>query len=216
MRETKDIFDKIMSLPGLRRFYKLYARYKEILLYILFGGVSTVVSIWLAVCRRIPQITTVMSITGDGVASPCNLAVPVGSSHREVLEFAGGLAGTPEKIISGGPLMGVAMVSLDVPVLKTSSSILAMQKDEVAQWEPTACIRCGRCMRACPEFLVPPMMAHAADNGDLGALEKVNGMECIECGCCTVVCPAKRRLTQSFRTAKAAVNAKRRAEAKKV
>lgn len=178
-------------------------------------NVSTVVSVWLAVCRRIPQITTIMSVTGDGVNTPGNFAVPVGSSHRELLEFAGGLKGEPEKLISGGPLMGVAMVSLDVPVQKTSSSILAMQKDEVALWEPTACIRCGRCSRACPEFLVPPMMAHAADNGDLEGFEKVHGMECIECGCCTYVCPAKRRLTQSFRTAKVAVNAKRRAAAAK-
>ncbi len=176
-------------------------------------NVSTVISIRQAVCRRIPQITTIMTVTGDGAVSPCNLAVPTGSSHREVLEAAGGAKGEPEKIISGGPMMGMAMVSLDVPVVKTSSSILLMQQDEVAHWEPTPCIRCGRCMRACPEFLVPPMMAHAADNGDLGAFEKVHGMECIECGCCTFVCPAKRRLTQSFRTAKTAVNARRRAEA---
>ena len=178
-------------------------------------NVSTVVSIRLAVCRRIPQIMTIMSITGDGVVTPGNFAVPVGSSHRELLEFAGGLKGEAEKLISGGPLMGVSMQSLDVPVLKTSSSILAMERDEVAQWEPTACIRCGRCMRACPEFLVPPMMAHAAENGDLDGFQQVHGMECIECGCCTYVCPAKRRLTQAFRTAKAAVNAQRRAAAKK-
>ncbi|MBQ8683372.1 MAG: electron transport complex subunit RsxC [Clostridia bacterium] len=178
-------------------------------------NVSTVMSIRAAVCRGIPQIAAIMTVTGEGAASPCNVSVPVGTSHRELLAFAGGLKGEPEKLISGGPLMGVAMVSLDVPVLKTSSAILAMPEDEVARWEPTACIRCGRCLRACPEFLVPPMMAHAADNGDLGAFEKVNGMECIECGCCTYVCPAKRRLTQSFRTAKTAVNAKRRAAAAK-
>ena len=178
-------------------------------------NVSTVVSIRQAVCRHTPQIAAIMTVTGEGVATPCNVAVPVGASHRELLEFAGGLKGEPEKLISGGPLMGVAMVSLDVPVLKTSSAILALPEDAVARWEPTACIRCGRCMWACPEMLVPPMMAHAADNGDLGAFEKVHGMECIECGCCTYVCPAKRRLTQSFRTAKTAVNAKRRAAAAK-
>ena len=178
-------------------------------------NVSTMMSVREAVCRHTPQIAAIMTVTGEGAASPCNVAVPVGTSHRELLDFAGGLKGEPEKLISGGPLMGIAMVSLDVPVLKTSSAILALPEDAVARHEPTACIRCGRCLRACPEFLVPPTMAHAADNGDLEGFEKVHGMECIECGCCTYVCPAKRRLTQSFRTAKTAVNAKRRAAAAK-
>ena len=178
-------------------------------------NVSTVISVYQAVCRHTPQITTIMSVTGDGAASPCNLAVPVGSSHREVLEAAGGFIGEPEKVISGGPMMGFAMTDLDVPVTKTSSSILAMSRDEVAQWEPTNCIRCGRCVKACPEFLVPPLLAQDADSHDLDAFAAHNGMECIECGCCTYVCPAKRRLTQSFKFARAAVAAKRRAQAAK-
>jgi len=174
-------------------------------------NVSTVVSVWLAVCRQTPQITTVMTVTGDAVDTPCNLAVPVGVSHREVLELAGGQKGEPEKIISGGPMMGIAMISLDVPVQKTSSSILAMAEDQVALWEPTPCIRCGRCVRACPSFLVPPVLVQASDSNELDAFERLNGMECIECGCCTYVCPAKRRLTQSFKTAKASIHAARRA-----
>lgn len=178
-------------------------------------NVSTVVSIARAVCRQIPQIYTVMTVTGDGAASPCNLRVPVGSSHREVLEAAGGLKGEPEKIISGGPLMGMAMASLDVPVVKTSSSILAMERDEVALWEPSACIRCGRCIRVCPENLVPVEMARAADSFDLEAFQKLGGMECIVCGCCTYICPAKRRLTQSFQYARTAVAAERRRAAAK-
>lgn len=178
-------------------------------------NVSTVVSVARAVCRQIPQIYTVMTVTGDGAASPCNLRVPVGSSHREVLEAAGGLKGEPEKIISGGPLMGMAMATLDVPVVKTSSSILAMERDEVALWEPSACIRCGRCIRACPENLVPVEMARAADSFDLEAFQKLGGAECIACGCCTYVCPAKRRLTQSFQYARTAVAAERRRAAAK-
>ncbi len=179
-------------------------------------NVSTVVSIWLAVCRQTPQITTIMTITGDGVSSPCNLAVPVGISHREVLELAGGLKGVPEKLISGGPMMGLALTTLDVPVLKTSSAILAMEQDEVALWEPTPCIRCGRCVRACPSKLVPAVLVQASDSNDLDGFEKLNGMECIECGSCTYVCPAKRRLTQSFKYARGAVNARRKAaQAKK-
>ena len=178
-------------------------------------NVSTVISVYLAVCHRVPQITTIMTVTGDGASSPCNLAVPVGSNHREVLEAAGGFCGEPEKVISGGPLMGIAMTSLDVPVIKTSSSILAMRRDEVARWEPSNCIRCGRCVRACPEKLVPPALAKAADSFDLPEYERLGGMECIECGCCTYVCPAKRRLTQSFKYARAAVSAERRRAAQK-
>ncbi len=178
-------------------------------------NVSTVISIYRAVCRRMPQTTTLMTFTGDGMASPCHLEVPIGVSHREVLEAAGGLKGEPEKLISGGPMMGVAITDLDVPVIKTSAAILAFTRDEVALWEPTACIRCGRCVRACPERLVPPTLSKVAESGDLDAFVANNGMECMECGSCSYVCPAKRRLTQNFKFARAAVAAKRREEAAK-
>ncbi len=173
-------------------------------------NVSTTVSIYLAVCRQTPQISTVMTLTGDAVNTPCNVAVPVGTDHAELMDAFGGFKAEPEKILSGGPMMGNAMTDLHVPVVKASSSILAMMQDEVAQWEPSPCIRCGRCVRACPSMLVPAMMGKVADAGDLTAYEALNGMECIECGCCTYVCPAKRRLTQSFKFAKNAVNAAKR------
>lgn len=176
-------------------------------------NVSTVVSIYNAVCCGIPQISTVMSLTGDGMNTPCNVAVPTGTSHAELVDAFGGLKDSVEKIISGGPMMGMAMTDLNVPIVKTSTSVLALTHDEVAEWEPSPCIRCGRCVRACPSFLVPAMMGNAADAGDLAAYEALNGMECMECGCCTYVCPAKRRLTQSFKFAKAAVNdARKRAK----
>ncbi len=179
-------------------------------------NVSTVVSIYMAVCESTPLISTVMTLTGDGMASPCNVRVPVGTDHAELVAAFGGLCGEPEKLISGGPMMGTAMVSLSVPVTKVSSSVLAMVADEVAAWEPSACIRCGRCVRACPEMLLPAMMGTAADAGNVDEFERLNGMECIECGCCTYVCPAKRRLTQSFKFAKTAVRASRqRAAAEK-
>ena len=177
-------------------------------------NVSTVVSIDNAVRYQIPQISTVMTLTGDGMNTPCNVAVPTGTSHAELVEAFGGLKEGVKKIVSGGPMMGQAMTDLNVPVVKTSSSVLAMLNDEVAEWEPSPCIRCGRCVRACPSFLVPAMMGKVADAGDLAAYEALNGMECIECGCCTYVCPAKRRLTQSFKFAKTAINdARKRAKA---
>ncbi len=173
-------------------------------------NVSTVWSIYQAVCRQIPQITTIMTITGDAAATPCNLAVPVGISCRQVLEAGGGLQGEAEKIIAGGPMMGLALASLDVPTQKTTSALLCMTTDEVAIQEPTPCIRCGRCVGACPSGLVPATLVQASDAHDLPTFEALGGMECMECGSCTYVCPARRRLTQSFRTARAAVAANRK------
>ena len=99
-------------------------------------------------------------------------------------------------------MIGIGMDSLDYPVVKTSSSILAISKDDVEKMETTSCIRCGRCVGVCPETLVPQLMAQAALNKDYERFEKLYGMECIECGCCTYVCPAKRPLTQTFKLAK--------------
>lgn len=169
-------------------------------------NVQTVLAVYDAVCRSIPSISRVMTLTGDAMAKPQNFEVKFGMSHAELLEEAGGLVeGGAEKIISGGPMMGMAMYDLNVPITKTSSSILAMSKDEVAACEPTNCIRCGRCATVCPSHLVPQKMAEAANRSDLELFQKLNGMECYECGTCTYVCPAKRRLTQSFKQARRAV-----------
>ncbi|MBO5488947.1 MAG: SLBB domain-containing protein, partial [Eubacterium sp.] len=147
----------------------------------------------------------VVIVTGDAVANPQNYEVRFGTSHAELLEHFGGLKEPAEKIISGGPMMGMAMYDLNVPITKTSSSILAMTKDEVAACEPSNCIHCGRCAKVCPSNLVPQMMAQAAKRGDLEAFQKLNGMECYECGTCTYVCPAKIPLTQTFKKARRAV-----------
>lgn len=170
------------------------------------NNVQTVLAVYDAVCRSTPSMSCVMTLSGDAMAEPCNYEVAFGMSHAEVLEEAGGLTeGGAEKIISGGPMMGFAMYDMNVPVMKTSSSILAMSKDEVAACEPTNCIRCGRCAAVCPSHLVPQKMAEAAERSDLTLFEKLNGMECYECGSCTYVCPAKRRLTQAFKQARRAV-----------
>ncbi len=171
----------------------------------IVDNVQTVLAVYNAVCKCTPSMSRVMTMTGDAMAEPRNYEVKFGMSHAEVLEKAGGLNGEAEKLISGGPMMGMAMYDLNTPVTKTSSSILAMSKDEVAAWEPTNCIRCGRCATVCPSHLVPQMMAQAVQRNDLEYFEKINGMECYECGSCTYVCPAKRRLTQAFKKARRAV-----------
>ena len=123
-------------------------------------------AIYEAVYLSMPLIHRVMTITGEAVNSPCNVDVPLGMSHSEVLEACGGAKDDVVKFISGGPMMGMAMSTLDIPVVKTSSSILAFSKDDVAMLPQSACIHCGKCVAACPEILVPQMMCKSIKTND--------------------------------------------------
>lgn len=176
----------------------------------IVDNVATVIAIYQAVKYDHPLISTVMTLTGDAMNTPCNLEVPTGTSFQYILEQNGGLKGEPEKIISGGPMMGMALMSLDIPATKTSSSILAMTKDEVAANEPSPCIHCGRCVDICPSHIVPQLMYRYSEKNDIHNFVKLNGMECIECGSCSYICPAKRNMTQSFRKMKRLVVASRK------
>ena len=174
-------------------------------------NVDTICAIYRAVAENTPLVRRIVTVSGDSVKEPQNFNVPIGTSHAEVVEAAGGLVGEPKKIISGGPMMGTAMYTLDVPVQKTSSAILAFAEDEVEQFESSPCIRCGRCVAACPSHLVPQKLELAARMFDNEAFEKLNGMECYECGSCTYVCPAGRRLTQALKqTRRAVLDARRK------
>ena len=176
----------------------------------IVDNVSTVIAIYRAVCKQTPLIRGVLTVTGDAVNTPVNVEVRLGCSHADLVPAGDGFKTEPVKIISGGPMMGFAFFDLNVPVTKTSSSILALTKDEVAEYEPTPCIRCGRCVEACPGNLMPQKMAQAAMHNDYDAFVKLNGMECYECGSCTFVCPARRPLTQTFKQARQYVAAQRR------
>ncbi|MDR1765306.1 MAG: RnfABCDGE type electron transport complex subunit C, partial [Lachnospiraceae bacterium] len=176
---------------------------------VVVDNVATVVSIYHAVAQSIPLVERVLTITGDAVADPCNFRVRTGTCYKELVEAAGGFKEEPQKLISGGPMMGQALFGLDLPVTKTSSSLTCFTKDEVAAYTPSACIRCGRCLSVCSCRLVPQKMMDAAERGDLELFEKYEGMECVECGTCAYACPARRPLTQAFKEAKVAVrNAK--------
>ncbi|MBQ3903556.1 MAG: electron transport complex subunit RsxC [Eubacterium sp.] len=165
-------------------------------------NVGTVFAIYEAVYKSMPLIHNILTVTGEAVNSPANYDVPLGVSHSYVLEKAGGAKEETVKFISGGPMMGFALGSLDVPVVKTSSSILGYLHDEVADAKETNCIHCGRCVRACPEFLVPQLMGKAMKRQDIEEFAKLGGMECIECGSCAYGCPAKIPLTQMFKLGK--------------
>ena len=176
----------------------------------IVDNVETLISIYRAVKLGKPVMNRIFTVTGDAVAEPGNFDICLGMSYGEVLEAAGGFKVQPEKIISGGPMMGFSMFGLDIPTTKTSSSLLCLAKDDVAASETTACINCGRGVSACPEQIIPTRLAKMAGHGDMAGFEKWNGMECIECGSCSYICPAKIPLAQSIRTMKKQILAERR------
>lgn len=164
-------------------------------------NVDTVIGIYNAVCKNIPLIRKIVTVTGDAVKTPQNFNVRTGTAYQQVLKEAGGFKQPPEKIISGGPMMGMALFDLNVPIGKTSSALLCLTKDAVAEMEPSACIRCGRCVAACPSSLVPQKMMEYAEANNVEGFISIDGTECYQCGSCTYVCPAKRQLTQAFKHA---------------
>ncbi len=177
------------------------------------NNVDTMIAIEMAVCESTPSIRKIITVTGDAIKEPQNFKVPTGICYRELVEAAGGFKEEPAKVVSGGPMMGLALFNLDVPVMKATSAVLAMTKDEVAELEPSACIRCGRCAQVCPGNIVPQKVMEAAERRDIDLFVKYNGMECCECGCCSFICPARRPLTQAFKSMRLAARAA--AQAKK-
>lgn len=165
-------------------------------------NVDTIYAIYNAIYNGKPLIERIVTITGDAVSTPKNFQVRIGTSFRELIDAAGGFTTEPEKVISGGPMMGFSFFNIDVPVVKGSSSLLAFIKDDVSHEESSACIRCGRCAVACPEHLLPMKLAALAGQNEPDEFKKLGGMECVECGCCSYVCPAKRQVTQSVRSMK--------------
>ncbi|HCM91305.1 MAG TPA: electron transport complex subunit RsxC [Lachnospiraceae bacterium] len=176
----------------------------------IVNNVDTVVAIYHAIIEKRPLTERIVTVTGDAIRNPQNYLVPIGSNVRQLIEASGGFKVTPEKIISGGPMMGFAMFDLDVPIIKTSSAVTCFTKDEVAEYEPSACINCGRCVDVCPGRVIPARLADYAENGNEEKFLKYNGMECCECGCCSYICPAKRQLTQSIKTMRKILLAKKK------
>lgn len=176
----------------------------------MVDNVDTVISIYNAVAKGIPLIRRIITVTGDAITNPQNYNVRIGTNYAELIEASGGFKTEPEKVISGGPMMGQALFNFNIPVTKTSSALTCLTKDEVASNAPSACIRCGRCVKVCPGNIVPQMIMDAAERSDLERFEKLNGMECCECGCCAYICPARRPLTQAFKEMRKEVIASRK------
>lgn len=179
----------------------------------IVDNVDTVISVYNAVCKTTPLMRRVVTVTGDAITNPQNFCVKIGTNMQELIEAAGGFKNEPEKLIAGGPMMGMALFGTDIPITKTNSALLCMSKDEVAASAESACIRCGKCVSVCPSHIVPVKMMKAALKGDCETFEKLGGMECMECGSCTFICPAKRPLTQAFKEMRKTVAANRRKKA---
>lgn len=172
-------------------------------------NVDSIISIYRAVTMGQPVMRRIVTVSGSGVKKPCNLEVKIGTSFREVLEYAEVDLEKTVKIIAGGPMMGIAISDIDVPVMKGTSAILCFTEEEVGKERPSSCIRCSKCVSVCPMGLVPSSLQKNAVNGHYDMFLSENGMDCIECGCCAYVCPAKRELVQSIRTAKTAIRSRK-------
>ena len=164
----------------------------------IVDNVETLIGIHMAVAEGKPLTERVVTVSGDAINSPGNFKVLLGTNHMDLIEAAGGFSQQPEKLISGGPMMGFAMVSAEAPVTKTSSSILAFKEDIVSKSVETACINCARCVDVCPSRIIPSRLADLAQRHDEKAFVAMNGLECVECGSCSYVCPAKRALKQAI------------------
>jgi len=180
-------------------------------------NVGTLYAIQRAVLYHEPLFSQCFTLTGEAVKEPANFFVRVGTSYAELLEACGGVkeGKTAVKALAGGPMMGIAMSDLNVPIQKQNNGLTLLAEDPVEQAEKlmTACLRCGRCTTVCPVGLMPQLMADAAIAGDLQRYEKkLYGLECIQCGSCTVACPAKRPLMQTFKQAKAEIQEKKKRE----
>jgi electron transport complex protein RnfC len=149
-----------------------------------------------------PLMEKCITVDGSAVKEPKNVIVPIGTSLKDVYEFCGGFKCEPKKILCGGPMMGIAVPDLDVPILKSTNATLAFGEKEAVPPKETSCIKCGKCIAVCPLDLMPTDIETAFKLEDGQKLEKLKVNLCMECGCCSYVCPAKRPLVQANKLAK--------------
>jgi electron transport complex protein RnfC len=172
---------------------------------VLVQNVGTAYAAREAVRRNRPLVERVVCVTGRGVAAPKNVLARIGTTFGDLIAFCGGRLPDAGKVIGGGPMMGVAQYSLDAPVTKGTSGIVVLKQGEVAQFVGDACIRCGRCVRGCPMRLNPSVLSIFAERLRFEDAGEHHVLDCIECGCCAYLCPARRPMVHHFRRAKAEV-----------
>ena len=165
-------------------------------------NVSTYAAIYRAVRLGMPLIQRIVTISGEAIAEPQNFIVRIGTPFHDLIEVAGGLHDKTERVISGGPMMGVAQSDLAVPVIKATNSILCLLKDRNGAAENPVCLRCGKCVSVCPMRLHPTYMYRFTKAGRVDQLQRLHILDCMECGSCAFTCPGKLRMVEQFRKGK--------------
>lgn len=173
-------------------------------------NVDTCMAIYRAVAKNIPSHYRIVTVTGDAIKDPQNFRVQNGTKAQSIINAADGFSKKPFRIIAGGPMMGMAQHTMEIPATKNLSALLCLSKDKAINYEPTNCIRCGKCVKVCPAYLTPVVMMDDVERNDFEAFQNHHGMECIECGSCAYICPARRKLTQNFKLGKLKVGQIRR------
>lgn len=221
-------FDKMFAEQGLTNFhtFTLQDRYpkgaERVLVYeitgqhmaagvlpadlgVILSNVTSVAFVGQYFKDGVPLIKKRMTVDGDAVATPKNVIAPIGTQIHDVIEFCGGYKAEPKKILMGGPMMGRAIFSDEMPIVKNNNAILAFSGEKAYIPEETACINCGRCHKACPFNLLPTALAAAYERRDAEELSRLQVMQCMECGSCSFVCPARRPLSFINKLGKAVV-----------
>jgi len=169
---------------------------------VIVQNVGTARAIYDAVVLQKPLYEKIVTVSGRGIARPANVLVRIGTRISDIVSYLGGIRPGLAKVVMGGPMMGFAVSTLDIPVTKTTSGILFLSEDEIDARPYGQCIRCGWCMEACPMGLLPNEIGVYVEAGRPGDTSQFGVFECFECGCCAYVCPAKRPLVQFIRLAK--------------
>lgn len=158
----------------------------------------------------VPLIKKRLTVDGDAVKNPMNVIVPIGTPIKEVIDFCGGYIGEPKKLLMGGPMMGLSLCDDSLFILKQNNAVIALSEKEAKLAEPSACIRCGKCIDACPMHLMPTIICREVNKKDIEGMLNANILNCMECGCCAFACPAKRHIVSNIRLGKQLINIDKR------
>lgn len=177
---------------------------------VVVNNVGTAVAIADAIKVGMPLVERVVTVTGSCVKEPQNILARIGTPLSKLIEACGGLTSDAGKVVLGGPMMGVSVSSLELPVTKGTSGVLVLSKEEASGFEQSPCIRCGKCVDVCPMKLSPVEISHFVEYGELDKADLYGLMDCMECGSCSFVCPGKRDIVQWIRLGKGELAAKKR------